>query len=68
MAYHCNDCSYRGVNSGAAGECPACGSYALVRKIKMTEEPPPPKWRLVLLVVLWTYLIGHILWKLFLDQ
>jgi len=67
MAYYCSDCSYRGVNSGAAGECPACGSYALTRKLDTQEDPPPAKWRLVLLVALWSYLIGHILWKTYLE-
>lgn len=68
MAYHCPDCSYRGASTGAAGECPACGSFAISRKIRPEEKPPPAKWRLVLLAALWIYLLGHILWKLLLDK
>lgn len=64
MAYHCKDCSYRGVTSGQAGECPACGSYNITHAIQREEKAPPARWRLVLLVSLWVYLIGLIIWKL----
>jgi predicted ATP-dependent serine protease len=65
MAYFCKDCSYRGVTSGQLGECPACGSYNIVKgSSKSKEESPPAKWRLVTLVLLWGYLIAMIIWKL----
>jgi predicted ATP-dependent serine protease len=64
MTYFCNDCSYRGKKSGQGGECPACGSFNLVSSKAQQEEPPPAKWRLVLLAVLWAYLIAMIIWKL----
>jgi hypothetical protein len=62
MAYFCEDCSYHGIK---LGECPACGSFNLVTgKKREEEEPPPAKWRLWLLIALWAYLIGMIIWKL----
>ena len=64
MAYYCSDCSYRGNTSGQGGECPACGSYNLTRGQQAESDPPPAKWRLVLLVGLWTYLFALIIWKL----
>ena len=64
MTLYCNDCSYRGKTSGQGGECPACGSFNLTRGQTTSNEPPPAKWRLVLLVGLWSYLIIHISWKL----
>jgi hypothetical protein len=65
MAYHCKDCSYRGVKSGPLGECPACGSYNIVkRSFTLTDQPPPAKWRLVALVLLWGCLIAMIIEKL----
>lgn len=64
MTYFCNDCSYRGKKSGQGGECPACGSFNIVSGKAQQEEPPPAKWRLVLLGVLWAYLIAMIIWKL----
>mgnify|MGYP001546927877 CR=1 FL=1 len=64
MTYFCKDCSYRGKTSGQGGECPACGSHQLVGGKIKEDEPPPPRWRLYLLIGLWTYLIGHITWKL----
>ena len=64
MAYYCKDCSYRGKVSGQVGECPACGSFNLQKKTKQEEKPTPAKWRLVVLVVLWGYLIALITWKL----
>ena len=64
MAYFCKDCSYRGKVSGQAGECPACGSFNLDKGQTAKEKPPPAKWRLILLAVLWGYLIAMIIWKL----
>ena len=65
MRYHCNACSYSGRTSGPAGECPACGSYALVRRSQQeADSPAPARWRLVLLVCLWGYLIALVIWKL----
>jgi predicted ATP-dependent serine protease len=64
MAYYCKDCSYRGKVSGQVGECPACGSFNLQKDMKQEEKPTPAKWRLVVLVVLWGYLIALIIWKL----
>ncbi len=65
MIYDCTDCSYSGANSGRKGECPACGSFSLVRRRGEGEETPPPsRWRIVLLVALWTYLLIHVVWKL----
>jgi DNA-directed RNA polymerase subunit RPC12/RpoP len=64
MTIYCKDCSYRGKTSGQGGECPACGSFNLTRGQPVKEQEPHPKWRLVLLVGLWTYLIAMIIWKL----
>lgn len=65
MTYHCKDCSYRGIKSGQLGECPACGSYNIVKHaLTSKEQPPPAKWRLVALLLLWGYLIAMIIWKL----
>jgi hypothetical protein len=64
MKYYCTDCSYSGSTSGQSGECPACGSFSLVRRKKEEEAPPPSKWRLALLIGLWSYLIILIIWKL----
>jgi len=64
MAYYCKDCSYRGKTSGQVGECPACGSFNLQKDIEQEKKPPPAKWRLVVLAVLWGYLIALIIWKL----
>jgi hypothetical protein len=64
MTYFCKDCSYRGKVSGQAGDCPACGSFNLGKGQQLKEKPPPGKWRLVLLALLWGYLIAMILWKL----
>ena len=65
MAYHCKDCSYRGEKSGQLGECPACGSYNIVKRSStLLEQPPPTKWRLVVLVLLWGGLIAMIIRKL----
>ncbi len=65
MAYLCKDCSYRGKKSGQLGECPACGSYNIVKHtVALTEQPQPAKWRLVVLVLLWALLIAMIIGKL----
>ena len=64
MTIYCKDCSYRGKTSGQGGECPACGSFNLTRGQTVNEQEPHPRWRLVLLVGLWTYLIAMIIWKL----
>ena len=64
MTLYCNDCSYRGKTSGQGGKCPACGSYNLTRGQPKPDEASPAKWRLVLLVGLWTYLFALIIWKL----
>ena len=64
MAFHCEDCSYRGEGSGRRGECPACGSYNCVQDVNpVKKRSKPGTWRLVVLVVLWAYLIAQILWK-----
>ena len=65
MAYLCKDCSYRGTKSGQVGECPACGSHNLSKRTTtFREQPPPTKWRLVVLVALWGFLIALIIGKL----
>ncbi len=65
MAYLCDDCSYRGMTSGQAGECPACGSYNIRRQILQSQEAPTPrKWRLTVLALLWTCLLVMVYWKL----
>lgn len=64
MAYTCKDCSYRGISSGQAGACPACGSFNLVRKGTKDEAPKSSRLRVSLLIALWVYLIGLIIWKL----
>lgn len=65
MAYFCKDCSYRGVTSGQLGECPACGSYNMERRLVVKDEQQPPaKWRLQLLFTLWGVLIVMIIGKL----
>ena len=64
MAYICKDCSYRGVTSGQLGECPACGSYNMERRLIIEKDEPPPRWRLQLLIVLWGVLIIMIVGKL----
>jgi len=65
MIYTCKDCSYRGRSSGQDGRCPACGSFNFGRGLSEEETPRPAKWRLCLLVALWVYLIGLIIWKVF---
>ncbi|MCX2979500.1 hypothetical protein EYC98_01345 [Halieaceae bacterium IMCC14734] len=66
MAYYCYDCSFRGKKRGKNGHCPACDSpnFRAEKADKQEEKNKNPAWRLVLLVALWAYLIGHIAWKL----
>lgn len=64
MTYFCQDCSYSGQTAGPAGDCPACGSFALVSSGKLEEKPPPSRARLILLVVLWSIFLVLLLWKL----
>lgn len=65
MAYFCKACSYRGNKSGQLGECPACGSFDIIKHTTFSrEQPPQPLWRLVLVIVLWVVLIAMIVWKL----
>ena len=64
MTYYCKDCSYRGKTIGQGGECPACGSFNLLRGRTQEEEPPRGKLGLILLAAVWTLLIGLIIWKL----
>ncbi len=66
MAYICKDCSYRGVSSAASGQCPACGSFHLAVQSARIEadDKTPARWRIALLIVLWTILLVMIAWKL----
>ena len=64
MAYQCKDCSYRGKLSGQGGDSPACGSYNISQGKAEIENKAGSKTRLVILVLLWTYLIASIIWKL----
>lgn len=65
MAYYCKDCSYRGVTSGQGGECPACGSYQIHREaLAAQQKKTPGNLRPMVLVILWSYLIAHLIWKL----
>ena len=65
MAYYCKACSYRGMKSGHLGECPACGSYDIVKDSAAAKEKTvPTKWRLVVLVLLWSCLAIMIIEKL----
>jgi predicted ATP-dependent serine protease len=65
MDYFCKDCSYRGKKSGQDGACPACGSFNISRqKAEQKTVRKNNKLRLVILVGLWVYLIGLIIWKL----
>lgn len=64
MNYNCKDCSYIGKSSSGDGSCLACGSFNLARKSRSEEAQRPGRWRLMLLLALWTYLAGLILWKL----
>jgi hypothetical protein len=65
MAYFCNDCSYRSNKSGQGGQCQACGSFNLSGGTHIeTEDKAPGKLRIFILVALWGYLLGMIIWKL----
>ena len=65
MDYFCKDCSYRGKKSGQDGACPACGSFNISRQqAEQQTVRKNNKLRLVILVGLWVYLIGLIIWKL----
>ena len=65
MAYYCTDCSYRGTTSGQVGECPACGSFKISRIGGKNKKEPHSKIRLAVLVGLWLYLTGLIIWKVY---
>lgn len=65
MAFHCKDCSYRGISSGQDGSCPACGSFNV--SSGRAQETSPSKYarlRLGLLAGLWLYIALLIIWKL----
>jgi predicted ATP-dependent serine protease len=65
MKYYCRECSYRGKKSGQSGECPACGSFNIGQgKHKVEKKKPNGTLRLVILIVLWTFLIAVIVRKL----
>ena len=65
MTYLCKDCSYRGKSSGQDGACPACGSFNISRQSSGEETAPnSARLRVTILVALWVYLIGLIIWKL----
>jgi hypothetical protein len=64
MIYTCKDCSYRGKKSGQDGSCLACGSFNLGRTPSQEEPVKSGKLRVGLLIGLWVYLIGLIIWKL----
>ncbi|MDX1735699.1 MAG: hypothetical protein R3228_15100 [Halioglobus sp.] len=65
MAYYCRDCSYTGKAKSQTGACPACGSFNYgIRGAAGEQAPAPKRWRLVLVILLWGYLMVHIGWKL----
>ena len=64
MTYYCQDCTYRGLTAGSSGDCPACGSFALVRAKKTEDEPPPSKLRLYIMFALWAVFLVMVIWKL----
>lgn len=66
MQYFCKDCSYRGNASGQDGACPACGSFKVGRESSEATGriQAAGKWRMTLLVSLWTALIVMVAWKL----
>jgi predicted ATP-dependent serine protease len=65
MDYFCKDCSYRGKKSGQDGACPACGSFNISQqKLGQKTAPKNNRLRLTILIGLWVYLIGLIIWKL----
>jgi len=64
MTYYCSDCTYRGQTAGPGGDCPACGSFALVRSRKVEEDAPPSKVRLYIMFSLWGIFLAMVIWKL----
>ena len=66
MAYACQDCSYTGKKRSAEGMCPACGSpnFRIAGPKARVVKAETRKGSLILVILLWTYLIGHIYWKL----
>lgn len=64
MTYYCSDCTYRGQTAAPAGDCPACGSFAMVHSRQAQEEAPPSKVRLYLMFVLWGVFLSMVVWKL----
>jgi hypothetical protein len=65
MPFACKDCTYRGATTGKAGECLACGSHNIENRPYVERvEKTPSRWRIALLIALWTYLIATIIWKL----
>ena len=64
MIYTCKDCSYHGKTSGQDGSCLACGSFNLVRAPAQEEPVKSGRLRVSLLIALWAYLIGLIIWKM----
>lgn len=66
MAYYCYDCSFRGKKRGPTGLCPACDSpnFRSEAPDQQGEKKKNPAWRLMLVIALWAYLLGHIAWKL----
>lgn len=64
MNYTCKDCSYRGKKTSQDGSCLACGSFNLAKAQSQAEPKKSAKLRVTLLIVLWAYLIGLIIWKL----
>ena len=67
MGYFCYDCSYSGKMNTGAGRCPACGSINVKRakgKDGTQQSPQRRRFGLLAVVLLWGYLIVHIIWKL----
>lgn len=64
MNYTCKDCSYRGKKCSQDGSCLACGSFNLAKAKSQAEPVKSGKLRVTLLIGLWVYLIGLIIWKL----
>jgi hypothetical protein len=67
MAYYCSDCTYTGKASATSGTCPACGSSKFSLKRAGGEDETNPdnrRYGLLLVIAIWVYLAGHILWKL----
>lgn len=66
MVYLCKDCSYRGKMSGQGGECPACGSFNMVRRRAAQNEvsKKTAKWRFATMLLLWACLLALVTSKL----